>query len=283
MICLSIYIFIFIFSGFARFHARLFAQIPRTGPDRGLQTSFAVANRLRRRRRRWSGGEIRSDRAGEASGEIQHQCGRGRRGISVQRHPEWFPFGRNRFDRLLSAHERRSKDQVGKYYYLLERKTKTHHFPLISYILFTIRPPNSTIGNCLKLLIRLARSGLAVAQTLLDNDLLANVITVFLAKADERNFYARPQHLAMKLVRIVASYGRQWCTRLGQMGAVDALKKYIFVQNEVTVSCGICCARETDINVYDFVFVQGWCDQTANRGVSTGQGDGYLGFPRHSL
>lgn len=79
---------------------------------------------------------------------------------------------------------------------------------------------------------------MAVARKLFDNDLLANVIQVFLANADERNtsFYSKPQHLAMKLVRIVASYSRQWCLELGEMGATEVLKKFIFVQNEVSVS-----------------------------------------------
>lgn len=111
------------------------------------------------------------------------------------------------------------------------------HFLSSSYILFTMRPPNSTVGNCLKLLIRLARSGSAVVQTLFDNDLLANCIAAYLSDAHSvtANYYGIAQHLALKLVRIVASYGRHWCARLVGMEIVDVLKKFIFVHNEVTV------------------------------------------------
>lgn len=106
-----------------------------------------------------------------------------------------------------------------------------------SYILFTICPENSTVVHCLKLLIRLARSGQSVAGLIFDNDLLADIIKTFLIEADERNanYYAKPQHLAMKLVRIVASYQREWCVRFYGLGVSDLLKQYIFVRNNVTV------------------------------------------------
>lgn len=116
-------------------------------------------------------------------------------------------------------------------------------FLFSSYILFTLRPDNSTVLSCLKLLIRLARSGEAVAETLFTDDLLRNVFTTFLphlgsaasSSSTVGRFYGRPQYQAVKLVRLVAAYGREWCDRMLQWGLWEVLKSYVFVRYDIKV------------------------------------------------
>lgn len=109
-----------------------------------------------------------------------------------------------------------------------------------SYILSTVRPDNSTVINCLKLLIRVARAEEQSIETILSQpDLLERLCTEFLPIMTEMNestkFYGRPQFLLLKLLRIIASNGTSCCQRLQNMGIWDVLKSYIFVNGKITV------------------------------------------------
>lgn len=90
------------------------------------------------------------------------------------------------------------------------------------------------------MMIRLARSGEMVVERLFADDLLRSVCSTFLPPlgryAGEARFYGRPQYLALKLVRCVASYGREWCDRILEWGVFDVLKSYVFVRDDIKVS-----------------------------------------------
>lgn len=94
--------------------------------------------------------------------------------------------------------------------------------------------------GCFKLLIRLARNDKAVAETILRHQILDDILTMFLPPIDGishiTKFYAQPQYLALKLVRIIAAYGSDCCQILLKLGVSDILKNYIFVRSDISVS-----------------------------------------------
>lgn len=119
-------------------------------------------------------------------------------------------------------------------------KSTNFLFCLCSYILLTVRPDNSTVMNCLKLLIRIARTDKHSMDAILNQpDLLENLYHNFLPIMRESNgstkFYCRPQFLLLKLLRIIASNGTVYCQRLQNMGIWAVLKSYIFVNGKITV------------------------------------------------
>lgn len=115
-----------------------------------------------------------------------------------------------------------------------------------SYVLFTVKPDNSTVLSCFKLLIRLARNDKTVAETILEHPIMKDILATFLPPIDgishATKFYAQPQHLALKLIRIIAAYSSQFCQLLLNIGVSDILKNYIFVRTDLSVSFHIFCA-----------------------------------------
>jgi hypothetical protein len=81
--------------------------------------------------------------------------------------------------------------------------------------LFEVQKPKSasTVTNMLKILIRLARHSLSTANILVRHDKLVKIITTnFLplkvSSASDGILYGRPVHYALKLLRIIMSWGR---------------------------------------------------------------------------
>lgn len=109
-----------------------------------------------------------------------------------------------------------------------------------SYVLFTVKPDNSTVLSCFKLLIRLARNDKAVAETILRHQIMEDILITFLPPIDgishDTKFYAQPQHLALKLIRIIAAYGTDFSQVLLKLGVSDILKNYIFVRTDLSVN-----------------------------------------------
>lgn len=94
--------------------------------------------------------------------------------------------------------------------------------------------------SCFKLLIRLARNDKTVAETILRHHIIEDILSTFLPPIDgiihATKFYAQPQHLALKLIRIIAGYGTDFCLVLLKLGVADILKNYIFVRTDLSVS-----------------------------------------------
>lgn len=94
--------------------------------------------------------------------------------------------------------------------------------------------------SCFKLLIRLARNDKVVAETILRHQIMEDILLTFLPAIDgislATKFYAKPQHLALKLIRIIAAYGCDFCQVLLKLGISDILKNYIFERTDLSVS-----------------------------------------------
>lgn len=100
----------------------------------------------------------------------------------------------------------------------------------------TVKPENKTIVNCLKILIRMARTNKTIAGKIFENDLMQNIFTNLLFKFTDTVTTNHPYHFALKLVRIVASYGSSMCTKLQALGINEILKSYMFIRSDITVS-----------------------------------------------
>lgn len=99
------------------------------------------------------------------------------------------------------------------------------------------RPDNSTVINCLKIFIRLARTNKETAEKILRNtELLHNCVQEFLPNAEKMStkmeFYKRPQFLFVKLLRIIAAYELP----IWELDIEDVLKSYIYTNSDMSVS-----------------------------------------------
>lgn len=92
--------------------------------------------------------------------------------------------------------------------------------------------------NCLKILIRLARTDKEIAEKIFRNsELMRNCVREFLPMAEKiaskMQFYQRPQFLFLKLLRIIAAYELP----IWELDDVDgALKSYIYMKSDLSVS-----------------------------------------------
>lgn len=106
----------------------------------------------------------------------------------------------------------------------------------------TVRPDNSTVTNCLKILIRIARTDKESTDMILNQtNLLENVCGLFLPNIKDvstelsTKFYHRPQYLLLKLLRIMASNSLKVCQQLETFGIDDILKSYIFLSGKISI------------------------------------------------
>lgn len=109
--------------------------------------------------------------------------------------------------------------------------------PLYRYILLVVRTDNSTLINCLKILIRLARTNKEAAEKIFqDSELLHGCIQEFLPHAEKSStkmkFYRRPQYMFLKLLRVIAAYELP----IWELDIEEALKSYIYTKSDMSVS-----------------------------------------------
>lgn len=100
-----------------------------------------------------------------------------------------------------------------------------------------MRPDNSTVINCLKILIRLARTDKVTAEKIFrDTDLLHNCVREFLPHGEKmstkREFYQRPQFTFLKLLRIIAAYELP----IWELDIEEVLKSYVYTKSDMSVS-----------------------------------------------
>ncbi|XP_073843572.1 RNA polymerase II-associated protein 1 [Musca autumnalis] len=119
---------------------------------------------------------------------------------------------------------------------LIDCLLRTNILQRIYFILNVVRPDNATVSSCLKLLIRLARSGKEVALQIVNNDdLMHCLFENFLPGLEKVDtclqtppFYNYPQYLCLKLMRILISCYLSIAVKLIKFKLIDILENYLF-------------------------------------------------------
>lgn len=125
---------------------------------------------------------------------------------------------------------------------LIECLLRTNILSRIYYILHVIRPDNSTVISCIKILIQIARTGEANAEKIiLETDLVDCLIENFLTELDldESDFstvYLHPQPLLIKLFRILAGYNSAMRLFLEDKNVFCFIKGYVYTRSDLDVS-----------------------------------------------
>jgi len=107
----------------------------------------------------------------------------------------------------------------------------------------SVKPDNSTVESCLKLLIRIARTSTKVARQLANDSYLIEVLFVnFLPSSNGSNqFYGQPQILFLKLIRVLVCQHLDIAKSLSKGVLIVRLQQYLFLQdNKVCVYAFIC-------------------------------------------
>ncbi|KAL9698247.1 hypothetical protein quinque_001688 [Culex quinquefasciatus] len=119
---------------------------------------------------------------------------------------------------------------------LLECLARTNIVERIRYVLFSMRPEGTTAVSCVKLLIRLARTNAAIAGKIASNEqLMGGLVRVYLGKGlDEAQGKHEPQHVVVKLLRVLCAYGGGIYERhLERHHVVSLLKRYVFSRRDI--------------------------------------------------
>ncbi|XP_061386272.1 RNA polymerase II-associated protein 1 [Musca vetustissima] len=119
---------------------------------------------------------------------------------------------------------------------LIDCLLRTNILQRIYFILNVVKPENGTVSSCLKLLIRLARSGKEVALQIVNNDdLMHCLFDNFLPGLEKVDtclqtppFYNYPQYLCLKLMRILISCNLSIAVKLIKFKLIDILENYLF-------------------------------------------------------
>lgn len=124
---------------------------------------------------------------------------------------------------------------------LIECLLRTNILNRIYYILEVVRPDNSTVISCIKILIQIARSGQdnamrIVVQPRLIDCLLENFLTDLELATEETIFYNHPQPLVIKLLRILAVYNLSLRTLLETKNFFMFIKGYVYSRKDLNVS-----------------------------------------------
>lgn len=124
---------------------------------------------------------------------------------------------------------------------LVECLLRTRILSRIYYILHVIRPDNSTVISCIKILIQIARSGQRNAKKIirernLINCLIENFLPDLKVHADFTLIYHHPQPLVIKLLRILASYSLSMRLYLEKKDVFCIIKGYVYSRRDLDVS-----------------------------------------------
>lgn len=140
-------------------------------------------------------------------------------------------------DDFIDADER-EKESVNDFHLaevnLVECLMRTNIIERISYILITTNPNEKCLHSCIKILIRIARSGHEFAVRINNKrNLVDCLIRQYLPAIDNKQ---EPCYLIFKLFRILASYDVSINENLKSLGAIEKVKSYICSQNDVNVN-----------------------------------------------
>ncbi|XP_018801477.1 PREDICTED: RNA polymerase II-associated protein 1 [Bactrocera latifrons] len=154
----------------------------------------------------------------------------------LQMHEE---SNRSMFRSDFEEHENESKTSMSDFQLaetnLIECLLRTNILQRIYFILSAVKPENSTVTSCLKLLIRLARTNKEIAGKIVaNNELIQCLFAHFLpdlthteANLSTAQFYYQPQFLCLKLVRILITQNLGIAVRLMNMQLSDILINYL--------------------------------------------------------
>uniref|UniRef100_A0A182YAE1 RNA polymerase II-associated protein 1 C-terminal domain-containing protein n=1 Tax=Anopheles stephensi TaxID=30069 RepID=A0A182YAE1_ANOST len=120
---------------------------------------------------------------------------------------------------------------------LVECLARTNILERIRYILFAMKPEGATVINCTKILIRLARTGEPLALKIATNEaLIGGLVKNYLTSIERNEREHQPQHVVLKLVRILCGYGRGFYQQhLGRFHVVNLAKRYVFSRKDIDV------------------------------------------------
>ncbi|XP_016992138.2 RNA polymerase II-associated protein 1 [Drosophila rhopaloa] len=116
---------------------------------------------------------------------------------------------------------------------LMECLLRTNILQRIRFILNSVKPDNSTVESCLKLLIRIARTSIKVARQLANESHLIEILfTHFLPSSNGNNqFYGQPQILFLKLIRVLICQHLDIAKSLSKGVLIVRLQQYLFFQD----------------------------------------------------
>ncbi|XP_050335533.1 RNA polymerase II-associated protein 1 [Bactrocera neohumeralis] len=160
----------------------------------------------------------------------------------LQMHDE---SNRSMFRSDFEEHENESKTSMSDFQLaetnLIECLLRTNILQRIYFILSAVKPENSTVTSCLKLLIRLARTNKEIAGKIVaNNELMQCLFPHFLpdlahleANLSTPQFYYQPQFLCLKLVRILITQNLGIAVRLMNMQLPDILINYLSYRSDI--------------------------------------------------
>ncbi|XP_017128354.1 RNA polymerase II-associated protein 1 isoform X1 [Drosophila elegans] len=116
---------------------------------------------------------------------------------------------------------------------LMDCLLRTNIVQRIRFILVSVKPDNSTVESCLKLLIRIARTSLKVARQLANESHLIDILfTHFLPSSNGNSqFYGQPQVLFLKLIRVLICQHLDIAKSLSKRVLIVRLQQYLFLQD----------------------------------------------------
>uniref|UniRef100_A0A1A9ZVS9 RNA polymerase II-associated protein 1 N-terminal domain-containing protein n=1 Tax=Glossina pallidipes TaxID=7398 RepID=A0A1A9ZVS9_GLOPL len=125
---------------------------------------------------------------------------------------------------------------------LIEGLVRTNALYRIRYILNTIKPHNSCVISCFKMLIRLARSGEDIAMKIANDvelmkclfqNFLPKLEVVDIAEKQALFLYGYPQHLCLKLLRIMISTKLIIANKVCDSKLIDVLENYLSCRDDL--------------------------------------------------
>ncbi|XP_052863796.1 RNA polymerase II-associated protein 1 [Anopheles cruzii] len=118
---------------------------------------------------------------------------------------------------------------------LVECLIRTNILERIRYILFTMQPEGATVINCVKLLIRVARTSEVMALKIATNEpLIGGLVKQYLTSLDGSDH--QPQAVILKLMRLLCSYrGQPYERYLRRFHVVNLVKRYIFSRKDIDI------------------------------------------------
>uniref|UniRef100_A0A182PGT8 RNA polymerase II-associated protein 1 n=1 Tax=Anopheles epiroticus TaxID=199890 RepID=A0A182PGT8_9DIPT len=118
---------------------------------------------------------------------------------------------------------------------LIECLARTNILERIRYILFAMKPEGATVINCTKILIRLARTSEVMALKIAANEaLMGGLVKHYLTSIESNDREHQPQHMVLKLVRVLCGYRRSFYQQhLNRFHVVQLVKRYIFSRKDI--------------------------------------------------
>ncbi|XP_052891202.1 RNA polymerase II-associated protein 1 [Anopheles moucheti] len=121
---------------------------------------------------------------------------------------------------------------------LVECLARTNILERIRYILFAMKPEGATVINCTKILIRLARTSEQMAIKIATNEaLIGGLVKNYLTSIESSDLEHQPQHVVLKLVRILCGYSCNFYDQhLNRYHVTSLVKRYIFSRKDIDIN-----------------------------------------------